>query len=185
MTKMLRPLHTLSALVVVVSVTSGAFVASAALSGLDRPASVTNAARREDGAALVQSSVEARDMLATVDLVNAERARLGLAPLAWHDKVAAAATAHSTDMARIDVMQHAGSDGSNTATRLERVGFRWSSWGETIGAGYNTPGPLVIAWMASPGHRAQLTGNYQWVGISMVRSADGTAYWTLVVASGS
>ena len=43
----------------------------------------------------------------------------------------------------------------------------------------------MIAWMASPGHRAQLTGNYQWVGISMVRSADGTAYWTLVVASGS
>jgi uncharacterized protein YkwD len=185
MTKMLRPLHTMSALVVVASVTSGALVASAALSGLNRPASVTIAARREDASGLVQSSVETRDMLATVDLVNAERAALGLAPLAWNDKVAAAAAAHSADMARINVMQHAGSDGSNAGNRLDRAGFRWSSWGETIGAGFNSPGPLVAAWMASPGHREQLTGNYTWVGISMVRSANGVAYWTLVVATGS
>lgn len=184
MTKMLRPLHTMSALVVVAAVSSGTLVASAALSGLSRPASVTLTARREDVASFGQSSVEARDMLATVDLVNAERAALGLAPLVWHDTVAAAAAAHSADMANINVMQHAGSDGSNTGNRLDRVGFRWSSWGETIGAGFNSPGPLVAAWMASPGHRAQLTGDYQYVGIAMVRSAGGTAYWTLVVASG-
>ncbi len=184
MTKMLRPVHSLSALVVVASVTGGAFAASAALRGFDRPASVTVGATREDAAALVQNSTEQRDMQAAVDLVNAERAKLGLPAFTWNDTVAAAARAHSTDMARTGIMQHGGSDGSDTGDRLDRVGFVWGGWGETIGAGYQTAPPLIAAWMASPGHRAILTGDYRWVGIAVVRSATGTPYWTLVAANG-
>jgi uncharacterized protein YkwD len=44
-------------------------------------------------------------------------------PLAWNDKLAAAATGQSQDQANTGVQSHTGSDGSNLDTRLNRAGY--------------------------------------------------------------
>jgi uncharacterized protein YkwD len=118
-----------------------------------------------------------------VDLANAARAAEGLAPLAWNDLVAAAATAHSLDMAATESMNHAGSDGSDGGDRLTAQGFRWTAWGENIAAGFTETEPLFDAWMASSGHRRQILGDYRYIGLGVGTSPSGTHYWTLVVAS--
>jgi uncharacterized protein YkwD len=118
-----------------------------------------------------------------VDLVNAERRRNGLAPTAWHPQVAAAALAHSSDMAARGVMSHTGSDGSNTGDRLRRAGFEWTAWGENVAAGFTDAAAVFNAWMGSSGHRRQILGNFTYVGVAAVAATDGTPYWTLDFAS--
>ena len=89
------------------------------------------------------------------ELTNAERRNHGLSDLIWDDQVAAAARAHSEDMATNRFLSHTGSDGSNVGTRLQRVGINVSSWAENV-ATHSTPESVVQAWMNSPGHRANI-----------------------------
>jgi uncharacterized protein YkwD len=155
---------------------------------LNRAATATTAARRVDPPpppppepAVAPGQAAA---YAVLELVNAERAARGLAPFAWHDRVAAAAVAHSNDMASRGVMTHTGSDGSNAGDRLRRAGFTWSGWGENVAYGYRDAPSVVAAWMASSGHRRQMLGNYAYVGVAAVASANGTLYWTMDFANG-
>jgi uncharacterized protein YkwD len=123
------------------------------------------------------------DVRPMVDLVNAERRRAGLAPVAWDDRVAAAALAHSTDMAAMRRMTHTGSDGSNAGDRLLRAGFQWRSWGENVAAGYNSNESAFAAWMNSPDHRRQILGNFTMIGIAAVGASGGPVYWTMDLAT--
>lgn len=118
-----------------------------------------------------------------VDLVNVERARRGLSAVAPQPQVADAAEIHTRDMAATRNLSHTGSDGSDTGDRLDRAGFRWRSWGETVAAGQRSPASVVDAWMNSDGHRRILLGDYAVIGASMVPDATGVRYWTIVVAS--
>ncbi len=110
------------------------------------------------------------------------RAAAGLRQLEWNDLVTLAAQQHSDDMAARRTMSHTGSDGSNAGDRLSRVGFAWSWWGENIAAGFTDPGAVVRAWMASPGHRAHLLGDFQYLGVGIATSDMGIQYWTLDLA---
>ncbi len=117
-----------------------------------------------------------------VELLNRERSGRGLAAVTWHDQVAAAASAHSADMASHRQMSHTGSDGSDAGRRLERAGFEWGGWAENIGAGYETAASMFDGWMNSPGHRVNMLGEYRYVGVAAV-DGGGARYWTLVVAN--
>jgi len=97
--------------------------------------------------------------------------------------VAGAAQAHSDDMAGRATMSHTGADGSNTGDRLVAQGFTWSAWGENVAAGQDSAEAVFAAWMNSAGHRPQMIGNYSYVGVGVAPAANGTLYWTLVVAS--
>lgn len=185
MTKMLRKGLSVGAVIVTFVLTGTAFVTSAALTVVNRPASVRMTAARDDLAQLVIVPIEVRDLQASIELLNAERAAAGLRPVAANTKVTAAAQAHSDDQARTRTMSHTGSDGSNTGVRLERVGFSWTAWGENVAAGFTSAPSVIQAWMNSPGHRATILGNYQYMGVAVARSSDGTMYWTLVAASGA
>lgn len=158
-------------------------VASAGVGSVSRPADVQATARRLDARALVAPPTDVTEAQTTTDLVNAQRAQRGLAPLTWSDPVGEAAYVHSADMAKMGRMQHDGSDGSDAGDRLIAAGFRWSSWGETVGAGQSTPADIVGAWMDSPPHKAILLGEFRYVGVSKVLGANGVPYWTLVTAS--
>ena len=123
------------------------------------------------------------DRSQVVELINIERARAGLPALVWHDQVAAAAFSPLRRHGRPpNAMSHTGSDGSDAGDRLAALGFRWAAWGENVAAGYTTAEPLFDAWMASSGHRRQMLGEYTYIGIGVAAAADGTVYWTLVVA---
>lgn len=158
-------------------------IAAEAVGGIGRAATATTRAQRVDPPEATAASADQFGVQSVVDLVNAERRRNGLAPTTWHTQVAAAALAHSTDMAARRVMSHTGSDGSDAGDRLRRAGFEWTAWGENVAAGFTDGAAVFNAWMASPGHRRQILGNFAYLGIAAVAAADGTPYWTLDFAS--
>ncbi len=119
---------------------------------------------------------------ALVEMLNAERARRGLSAVSWHGQVAAAASAHSADMAGSRRMSHTGTDGSNAGQRLERTGFVWGSWAENVGAGYPNATAMFDGWMTSAGHRENMLGQFRYVGVAAIEGG-GAIYWTLVVAN--
>jgi uncharacterized protein YkwD len=158
-------------------------VASAGVASVTRPADVDVTARRLDVSALASPPVDVSEVQATTELVNAERTKRGLKAMTWSDPVGQAAYNHSSDMARMGRMQHAGSDGSDAGDRLRAAGFSWSTWGETVGAGQPTPADIVQAWMDSPPHKEILLGSFKYVGVAKVVGSNGVPYWTLVTAS--
>jgi len=131
-----------------------------------------------------------------LDLVNAARAQarhcgnryFGPArPLAWNADLAQAALAHSSDMAAHRRFSHDGSDGSDSAQRATRAGYRWRHIGENIAAGQTSPQEAVQGWIASPGHCANLMKpQFSEMGaayaVSRVR-LPGFPYWTQVFAT--
>lgn len=189
---MLRVGRGTAAAVIATLLTFGAVGAAASTRSLDSAATVRAPADRmtrtpvdappPPPAATAPATTGSTAGQRVVDLLNAERASRGLPAVAWHDQVAAAASLHSDDQAAHRQMSHTGSDGSNTGDRLDRVGFDWRGWAENVGAGYPTPAAMFEGWLNSDGHRANMLGNYRYVGVA-VTSADGVRYWTMVLAN--
>ena len=101
---------------------------------------------------------------ATLCLVNRERAGQGESALSADPHMACAAQAHSEDMASADYFDHVGPRGDTPASRLRGCGyFAGARLGYEIGENIAwgtlwlaTPHAIVAAWMASPGHRANI-----------------------------
>lgn len=111
-----------------------------------------------------------------VDLVNAHRTALGLAPLEWHSGVAAVAQAHSDDMVARGFFSHTNPDGESPFDRLRAAGIAYSAAGENIAYGYPTPASVLAAWLGSEGHRANIENpSYTHHGVGLA----GT-HWTHV-----
>ena len=106
-----------------------------------------------------------------VQLVNAQRARVGCRALVVDARLARAAQAHSADMAKRRYFSHTSLDGRTFVQRIRAQGYRGTRLGENIAAGYRTPSAVMTAWMKSPGHRANiLQRRFREVGIGVVRS---------------
>ena len=97
---------------------------------------------------------------AVIAKTNAARARSGLPPLAADGQLMNGARNHARWMARNRNLSH----GSGVT--------------ENIGMGQTSASEAVSNWMQSSGHRANiLGGGHTRIGVAMVHSADGTAYW--------
>lgn len=111
-----------------------------------------------------------------VQLVNAERAKVGCSPLTVNASLTKAAQAHSEDMAAHQNMSHTGSDGSAPGDRITGAGYVWSSYGENVAYGYATPEQVMAGWMASPGHKANILNcSFKEIGVGL---AQPGSYWT-------
>jgi uncharacterized protein YkwD len=116
---------------------------------------------------------------ATLCLINRERAVRGERPLRPNARLRRAAQAHTNSMAFGDYFEHVGGGGPGGGTPLARMrdaGYISSSRvgyevGENIAwgtLGLATPRAIVAAWMASPGHRANiLDRHYRETGIGV------------------
>jgi uncharacterized protein YkwD len=92
-----------------------------------------------------------------IDLVNAERANYGLAPLVWDQRLTSSAEDYAAYMADANFFSHVGADGSRMVGRNEAHGYiGWVFMGENLAAGQMTPERVVQMWMNSPGHRANV-----------------------------
>ncbi len=85
-------------------------------------------------------------------LVNGERALRGVAPVAPEDRLRQAATGHALDLAARGYFAHATPEGTTVGDRLTAAGYAWSSYGENIARGQETPRDVMSAWMRSAGH---------------------------------
>jgi uncharacterized protein YkwD len=127
----------------------------------------------------------------TLCVVNAERGRRGLRPLGLDPRLSSAARRHAMDMARKNFFAHDSLDGSTFLDRIRRSGYLrgargWAvgeniAWGSGVQA---SPRAIGRAWMASPGHRANiLSPSFRELGVGVasntpVRGLAGATYAT-------
>ncbi|GAA3856757.1 hypothetical protein GCM10022243_22480 [Saccharothrix violaceirubra] len=113
-----------------------------------------------------------------VELTNAERARVGCAPLVADDRLARAAREHSVDMAAKNYFEHHSKDGRSFVDRVKAAGYP-APGAENIAAGHKTPELVVKGWMDSPGHRANIVNcRLKAIGVGMARGGSYGIYWT-------
>ena len=103
-----------------------------------------------------------------LDLVNAERANAGLAPLTLDSSLNAAARVRAKEITT--KWGHTRPNGGNPKSAVEEQGISPSSVAENISAGRWSASEVVNAWMASDGHRANiLNPNYTKMGLGSVK----------------
>ncbi len=112
--------------------------------------------------------------------------------LYWNDDLYASALEHSTDLAKSDTFSHYGSGTEYDLTgngkpsifyeRIVANGYiNYYSVGENIAGGQQTLEEVMEAWLASPGHCANIMSpNYTEVGVALVIESESTygTYWT-------
>lgn len=114
---------------------------------------------------------------ATLCLLNRERRQEGLGALRHNDFLALAAERHARDMVARGYFSHDSPSGTSFVQRIVRTGYTHeSSWtlGENLAWGSGnlaTPAEIMDAWMASPGHKANVLGPFREVGIGSTPGA--------------
>lgn len=112
-------------------------------------------------------------------LVNQERAKRGLPPLSYNWELARVARYKSADMANKNYFSHTSPTYGSPFRMMETFGIRSSAAGENIAMGQQTPEAVMIAWMNSPGHKANiLSNNFTQIGVGYAKSSTGRIYWT-------
>ncbi|QGG95839.1 CAP and S-layer homology domain-containing protein [Actinomarinicola tropica] len=122
------------------------------------------------GTAVASTSAEQE----LVQRTNQSRVAAGLAPLVVHPGLAADARAWSSTMLSTGRFAHTTTLGPDTARHLPD----YRRAGENIGRG-GSIAAMHDAFMASPGHRANVLGDYNAVGIGVVRGGDGSLWVTV------
>ena len=103
---------------------------------------------------------------AFVELLNAYRGELGLAPVTLNSELGAAAEYHSVDMATNNYFDHYLFDGTDAGTNIQNFGYTGFPYAENIAAGMATAQEVLIGWQNSPEHNATMTNpQYTEVGI--------------------
>lgn len=107
------------------------------------------------------------------NLVNQERAKVGLQTLVWDEQLAVVARKHSVDMFARGYFSHTDPDGKSPFDRMQAAGIMYTSAGENLA--YAATVQLAHdGLMRSPGHRANiLSVDFGHVGIGVI---DGGIY---------
>lgn len=100
-----------------------------------------------------------------VHLINQSRADAGLPPLGHLGGLRDVARAQAVRMAQQNRLYH----NPNLAADVNAVAPDWQRAGENVGQGYDVPG-LHQAFMNSPGHRANVLGDFNYVGLGVVHA---------------
>jgi hypothetical protein len=122
------------------------------------------------GTAAVADSGTEGEFLAKI---NATRASAGLGQLQVDGGLRSHARVHTQDMMDANEIFHSGSGELGAAG-----GTGWDQIGENVGRG-QSPTSLHNAFMESPGHKKNILGDYNYVGIG-TGSKDGYLYVTVV-----
>ena len=114
-----------------------------------------------------------------LELINAERKKVGSQPLAFDSNLNTAAERHSDWMIDNDIFSHTGVNGSNAGTRMKDAGYKFSgswAWGENI-AWRSKSAPsgfqdelqkMHLSLMNSDGHRKNiLNNNFKEIGVGV------------------
>ena len=140
-------------------------VVLALLAGIGTAAALRSVATTSRAEISTGPSTSFEDLM--FELLNRERTERGLRPLQRRTTIDNVAREWSDTMARTQNLQHRPSlsapfDG------------RWSRLGENVGVGYG-PHSLHNGFMRSPGHRANVLGDFQYVGVGVALA--GTNAW--------
>ncbi|MDF9761024.1 putative YkwD family protein [Peribacillus simplex] len=111
-----------------------------------------------------------------VKLTNAEREKQGLAALKIDTKLSKVARIKSQDMKDKNYFDHNSPTYGSPFDMMKQFGISYTSAGENIAQGQQTPEEVVQAWMNSEGHRENIMNpNFTHIGVGYVASGN---YWT-------
>lgn len=122
----------------------------------------------------------------TVDKVisqtNAQRQKLGLAPLKYNATLSQSAVAKAQDMFANNYWAHNSPQGKSPWDFFKSVGYKYSVAGENLAKDFYDTDGLIKAWMNSPTHRDNIVNSkYQEIGIGVVNGILNGVKTTLVV----
>jgi uncharacterized protein YkwD len=163
------------------------FLAASAVSllvaGCVVPMQMPGSASEPAAPAASTSTAYARSEGRIFDLINAERSRQGLRPLAFNAQLDRMAHIQAANMAHFQKMAHTLPEAQlpTLGDRARYVGYPYREIAENIALGYPTPEAVVQGWMNSTGHRRNiLNSGVEETGIAIVRSAAGGLYYAQV-----
>ncbi len=106
----------------------------------------------------------------------------GLSSLALNAKLNAAAEAKLKDLFAKQYFEHVSLSGVGPGDLAEAAGYTYVSEGENLALGnFADDKTLVDAWMNSPGHRANILGDYSEIGIVVGQGVfEGHSTWIAV-----
>ena len=114
-----------------------------------------------------------------VTLVNAERAKQGLAALKDNSQLSNVARTKSSDMVANNYFDHTSPTYGSPFDMMKQFGITYTSAGENIAMGQPTAASVMTGWMNSPGHRANiLNSSYTDIGVGIATDKNGAIYWT-------
>jgi uncharacterized protein YkwD len=110
-------------------------------------------------------------------LINDQRAQMGLYALRYNDKLALAAQRHAQDCAQRNQGGHIGSDGAKLRERLNRVGYQ-GQWINESWAWARSPQHAVAMWLDEippndPHRRMLLSDKLKEVGVGVAQGQWG------------
>lgn len=101
-------------------------------------------------------------------LVNAARVDEGKPRLVYDQALAKAAYDHAMDMSEQDYFDHTSKDGRTFGQRAKAAGYDAFPSAENIAWGQRDADEVMASWMNSSGHRANILGGSNEIGIGYV-----------------
>ncbi len=145
------------------------------------PSPPTNPSPPLDTASAIASEV--------LQLMNHERTAEDMPSLVHSARLQSIAYAHSADMLEHKYFSHENLMGCSSSCRATNAGFEWRRIGENIYMmeGFDlspqeTAQKIVTGWMQSPGHRANILGNFELSGVG-IATVGGRVYATALYAT--
>lgn len=113
----------------------------------------------------ISADIPVQELLADT---NQERAANGLPPLVLNQDLSNAAAAKAQNMLTENYWAHFAPDGTSPWSFIKNSGYDYIYAGENLARGYTSASDVVKAWMASPGHKANiLSDNYHDIGFAV------------------
>ena len=111
-----------------------------------------------------------------LELTNQERAKAGVPALKLDEELSKVAREKSRDMQSKGYFDHNSPTYGSPFDMMKQFGISYTTAGENIAMGQQSPEEVVQAWMNSEGHRKNImNANFTHLGVGHV--ADGN-YWT-------
>ncbi len=113
--------------------------------------------------------------LDAMNLINDYRASIGLKTLSKINYISVKSEEHDNDMIAVNTISH---DGFVTRSEDIMKVLGASNVGENVAFNYATSQAAFTAWLNSPGHKANIEGDYTNFGMSIRLDAAGRKYYT-------
>lgn len=112
------------------------------------------------------------------DLANAIRVRKGLTPFRWDDNASFTSQKHSEDMSENHYFSHTNLKGQSPFDRMASNGIAYHLAAENIACGQTSAIFAHEGWMNSAGHRSNILGDCERLGVGVWFGGDYFIYYS-------
>ncbi|MDK2563395.1 CAP-associated domain-containing protein [Romboutsia sedimentorum] len=116
--------------------------------------------------------------LQVIDLTNSVRYQKKLNGLGYSEKATVSSRKHSENMMENNYFDHTDKENKSPFDRMKKEGIDYVSAGENIAAGQTSAIYAHEAWMNSKGHRNNILGEYNNIGVGVCFGGDYSIYYT-------